>query len=111
MTTPAPGRPQPVVDAAKQLGMLVAGAFIAVGVVWFLVVGGINSDNLLTVGTAVGAAVTAVVALAAYVWTLWQARKTAQKVTPLEDPRDHRGVELVPADAYGRHAAPNGDPA
>lgn len=91
-----PTRPQPVVEAAQKLGALVAAAFVAVGVVWFLILNGINAENLSTVGVAIGAAVTAVVALASYLGALWQARKASGLVTPLESPRDAEGRPLVP---------------
>lgn len=103
MTTPDLTRPQPVVDAAK-LGGLVSAAVIAVGGALFLILAGVTTDTLGAVGIAIGAAVTAVTALIVYVVSLVQGRKAAEKVTPLEDPRDYRGVQLVPADSYGRHA-------
>lgn len=105
MTEPLPDRPEPVVDAARRLGILFAGAVLAVGGLWFALAEGVTRDNIGTVATLAGGAATAVVAFVAYLLSLRQGRKTAEKVTPLADPRDARGVVLVPADTYGEHAA------
>lgn len=97
-------RPQPVLDAAK-LGGLVSAAVIAVGGAVFLVLAGITTDTIGVVGVAIGAAVTAVTALVVYLVSVIQGRKVSARVTPLDDPRDDRGVQLVPVDGYGEHAA------
>jgi hypothetical protein len=102
MTNPA--RPQPVLDAAK-VGGLVSAAVIGVGGAVFLIIGGVTSENLSAVGIAVGGGVTALVALATYLFSLAQGRKAAEQVTPLSKPQDAAGRALVPdPDIYGRHA-------
>lgn len=103
-----PDRPQPVLDAAK-LGGLVSAAVTTVGGAVFLIAAGVTSDSVGAVGTAVGLAVTALVALVVYVVSGVQGRKASAKVTPLTDPQDDRGVALVPVDEYGEHAALPGD--
>lgn len=95
-------RPQPVTDAAK-LGGLVQAVLVSIGGVVFVVIRGVTEDNLLTLGTAVGAAVTAVTALVLYVVNLRLGRMAAAQVTPLSSPRDDRGIPLVPADTVGEH--------
>lgn len=93
MTEP---RPEPVLDAAK-LGGLVAAAVVAVLGVVLTVAAGITLDNLTALGVVIAGAVTAVAALGAYLAQVWQGRKARAQVTPLDDPRDEAGRELVPA--------------
>jgi hypothetical protein len=86
-------RPEPVLSAAK-LGGLVAAVVTAVGGTVALIVAG-KAGDVNALGLSVGAAVTAVVALVAYVAPVWQAHKARRLVTPLESPRNSDGVPLM----------------
>ena len=88
-----PERPEPVLDAAR-LGGLLAAAVVTVGAVVTLVLAGRWTD-LDALGASLGAALGALMALAAYVAPVWQARKARAKVTPLSSPRDADGTPLV----------------
>lgn len=101
-----PDRPQPVVDAATRLGTLFAAVVLAIGLLWFVIAEGVTRDNIGTVATLAGGAVTALAAFGAYVWAKVQGRRAAAEVTPTADPRDDRGVRLIPVDGggYGGHA-------
>jgi hypothetical protein len=106
---PIPPQPQPVVDTAQRIGQLVFGAFTAVGIAWFLLSGGISMDNIRVVGAAVGAAVTALIGLGAYLWSLRKAHQVAAQVTPLASPRNGAGEPLKTsgewAASYGKHGS------
>lgn len=116
-------RPQPVVDLvgeAAELATRVSASIKGIGAVLVLV--GIASDASVTRWAEVaGVVVVGLGELATYVYTRVQlakaARAAAAKVTPLSDPKDDRGINLIPADEAvkiaevladdpGRHAAP-----
>lgn len=118
-------RPQPVVDIVGEAAELAArvSAFVK-GIGAVLVLAGLTTDLRITEWAEVaGLVIVAVGELGAYVYTRVElaraAREAAALVTPLESPRDDRGVELVPADTMlgempqeladppGRHAAPD----
>lgn len=105
MTEP---RPQPVVNAANQVGKLTGAAVVAVGVVVFFISHGVTEDNLMSFGTAVSGAVTAVGALVVWGWSWQKGRKTAAVVTPLEDPQTNAGEQLLTAAQWERQAAQAG---
>ena len=116
-------RPQPVVDIVGEAAALAARVSAAVkGLGAVLVLAGLTTDLRVTEWAEVaGLVIVAVGELAAYVYTRVElaraAREAADLVTPLESPRDDRGVELVAADTMlgelpqelddppGRHAA------
>jgi len=105
-TDPIEPRPQPVVDVAGKLGGLASGAFIAVFVLIYTIVrDGISPQNVTAIGSLISLAVAAVGGLVGFLIHLFSARKAAQHVTPLSDPRDHHLRPLkVDPDFYGRHA-------
>lgn len=106
MTDPIEPRPQPVVDIAGQLGGLAKGAFTAVFIlVNTIAVDGITPGNIGAVGNLIGLAVAAVGGLVVFLVSIFHARKAAEHVTPLSDPRDHNMRPLVDPERYGRHAA------
>lgn len=106
-----PSRPQPVVDLvgeAAALATRISAAVKGLGAVLVLV--GITTDTQVTRWAEVaGVAVVTLGELGSYVYTRVQlaraARTAASQVTPLQDPQDARGVELVPADTVGAHSA------
>lgn len=104
MTEPA-DRPQPVVNASR-LGGLISAVFVAVGGAVLTITQGITAKNLSAVGLSIDAAVTAVVALVVYVVAVIHGKAAAAEVTPLTDPRDDRGRQLLPV---GKHAAEPSD--
>ena len=83
-----------MLDAAK-LGGLTAGAVTAVLGAGFTIRVAVATGNPASVGTAVGVAVTAVVSLLAYLAPRRFAREARAQVTPLEDPRDDAGRQMV----------------
>lgn len=101
-------RPQPVVDLAREAAALstrVSAAIKGLGVL--LVVTGYTTEGELTRWAEVaGIVIVAAGELASYVYTRYQAlraaREAAAQVTPLADPRDDRGYELVPVDQVER---------
>lgn len=108
-------RPQPVVDLvgeAAELATRVSAFAKGIGAVLVLV--GISTDDQVSAwATVAGLVVVTGGELASYIYTRVQlaraAREAAAQVTPLADPQDARGVELVPVDQVdepGRHAAP-----
>lgn len=109
----APDRPEPVLDAAKLAGALSALVVAVVGLVLLIVAGrAADLDALTSALNGIGLAIAAVVA---YLAPVWQARKARAKVTPLTDPRDAVGDQLVPSgrwvvepqvDGRADHAAP-----
>lgn len=106
-------RPQPVVDLVQEAAELATrvSAFVK-GLGAVLVLVGITSDSEITRWAEVaGLVIVTVGELGAYVYTrirvLQAARAAAAQVTPLTDPQDDRGVELVPVDQV---AEPAGEP-
>lgn len=90
----APERPEPVTEAAK-LGGLLSALLVAVGGVIALFIGGLTLEELGPLGIAIGAVVTAALALAVYGIQVWQGLKARAKVTPLSSPRNGDGVPLM----------------
>jgi Flp pilus assembly pilin Flp len=86
-------RPEPVLNAAK-IGGLIAALVVAVAATVSLVLAGKWTD-INALGTALGGVAGAVLALAAYIAPVWQAYKARKVVTPLSDPRDTAGRQLV----------------
>jgi Flp pilus assembly pilin Flp len=86
-------RPEPVLDAAR-IGGLIAALVIAVAATVSLVLAGKWTD-INALGTALGGVAGAVLALIAYFAPVWQAHKARAKVTPLADPRDITGRQLI----------------
>jgi Flp pilus assembly pilin Flp len=86
-------RPEPVLDAAR-IGGLIAALVIAVAATVSLVLAGKWTD-INALGTALGGVAGAVLALIAYFAPVWQAHKARAKVTPLADPRDIAGRQLI----------------
>lgn len=106
-------RPQPVLDtvtAATELATRVSafGKGIGAGLV---LLGITTQDQVANWVSVLGLVVVSGGELASYVYTRVKLHKAATaaaaQVTPLSDPVDDRGVELVPVDAdtYGEHAA------
>lgn len=97
-------RPQPVIDLATEAAALstrVSAAIKGLGIL--LVITGRATDAQLTRWAEVaGIVIIAAGELASYVYTRVQAVKAARaaaaQVTPLVDPQDDRGVQLVPVD-------------
>ena len=106
MTDPVQPRPQPVLDSSKLAGLL-GGAFVATaGLVFWFIDGGFNADTIDQAGHLIELAVTAVLALGAYLSSIWHGQRAAKQVTPLSNPVDNQGRPLVVDPAYyGRHAA------
>lgn len=88
-------RPEPVVYAAR-IGGLLAALLVSVGGVIAILAAGLTLDELGPLGIAVGAVITAAVALGVYLLPVWQALRARAKVTPLDDPRDDDGAPLTP---------------
>lgn len=88
-----PPRPEPVLNAAR-IGGLIAALVVAVAATVSLVLAGQWTD-ISALGTALGGVVGAVLALAAYFAPVWQAYKARKAVTPLSDPRDAQGRQLI----------------
>lgn len=107
MTKPDRPQPEPVVKAGT-VGSTIAAVVSAGGMV-FVFFGLTSSARVaqFTQLTAVfvTAAVTAIVFLAPYVAAL-RARNKVTPITLKATPRDAHGRQLVPAAAYGAHAAP-----
>lgn len=89
-----PTRPEPVVDAGK-LGGAVAAFASAVGVLAVALGIGLTAEKVNTIAIAIGAVVAAGTAVVALVAPIITARKARNQVTPLSDPRDAQGRELV----------------
>lgn len=86
-------RPEPVLVAAK-IGGLIAALVVSIAAAVSLVLAGQWTD-INALGTALGAVAGAVLALVAYFGPVWQAHKARAVVTPLDDPRDAQGRQLV----------------
>lgn len=86
-------RPEPVLSAAR-IGGLIAALVVSIAAAVSLVLAGQWTD-INALGTALGAVAGAVLALAAYCGPVWQAYKARPQVTPLSDPRDAQGRQLI----------------
>lgn len=92
-------RPEPVLDAAKLAGAIAA-VIVAVGIALRLAgLADVVDEDLARIAEAASNAVLGAATAWALVGPWITARlKARDKVTPLTDPRDARGVELLPVD-------------
>jgi hypothetical protein len=100
-------RPQPVLDWAK-LAAAIGGLVTASGAA-LVFVGWATDTQVRQAAILAAGAVTAVGALVAVVAPLWAARRARALVTPLKDPRDNSGQQLLTADqwaaSWGKHGS------
>jgi predicted lipid-binding transport protein (Tim44 family) len=92
VTTPVP-RPEPVTVAGKIAGGLSGAVALLVGI------GVLTTDQGSALTNAILAALAAVSVLVSVVAPIVTAYRARSQVTPLTDPRDNAGNQLVPAAA------------
>lgn len=105
MTDPEPEgkQPEPVVNSAAIAGA-VSTLVAAVGTV-LVSTGWVTDAQVTAAGHWARIVVLAICAVITAFAPLVAAAHARTQVTPLKRPRDVRGQQLVPVDAYGRHAA------
>lgn len=91
----AENRPEPVTDAGKVAGTISGVITALAGLA--VVVGLASAEEANALAVAISGVVMAVAALAAVVVPIWKSYQARNAVTPLADPRDEAGNELVPA--------------
>lgn len=97
---PVGSRPEPVMDAAVLAGA-VSGLVVAVGAA-LIVLGFATQDDVMNWATIAGGIVTSGAAVVAALMPIWRAYKARPLVTPLADPRDAEGRDLVPLNVPGQ---------
>lgn len=91
---PIGSRPEPVMDAAR-LASAVSGLVVAVGAI-LVILGITTQDDVQNWASIAGGIVTALGTVVAVVMPMWQAYRARPLVTPLSDPQDNAGRELIP---------------